>query len=85
MREFLAKQGPWLQVARLPAYAPELNPAQGLWANLKGRELANRCKGTIGHPGQRRIQWRTVASGRLVSATRTRTADRGVGPARSCR
>jgi hypothetical protein len=25
----------------LPAYAPELNPAEGLWANLKGVELAN--------------------------------------------
>ena len=28
-------------VERLPAYAPELNPAEYLWANLKGRELAN--------------------------------------------
>jgi transposase len=24
-------------------YAPELNPVEGLWANLKGGELANRC------------------------------------------
>ena len=22
---------------RLPGYAPELNPAEGVWANLKGR------------------------------------------------
>jgi transposase len=42
MGEFLADQD-WLQVDYLPAYAPELNPVEGLWANLKGGELANRC------------------------------------------
>ena len=47
MQEFLAKQSGWLQVERLPAYAPELNPVEGLWANLKGRELANRCEDEI--------------------------------------
>jgi transposase len=47
MQEFLAKQRTWLQVERLPAYAPDLNPVEGLWANLKGRELANRCEQTI--------------------------------------
>jgi len=31
----------WLTVQRLPAYAPELNPVEYLWANLKGVELAN--------------------------------------------
>ena len=34
---------PWLVVEYLPSYAPELDPVEGLWANLKGRELANRC------------------------------------------
>ena len=34
---------PWLELAYLPSYAPELDPVEGLWANLKGRELANRC------------------------------------------
>jgi hypothetical protein len=34
---------PWLELAYLPAYAPELDPVEGLWANLKGCELANRC------------------------------------------
>jgi transposase len=29
---------------RPPAYAPELNPAEGLWSNLKSQELANRCE-----------------------------------------
>lgn len=44
MKKFLAGQEHWLEVERLPGYAPELNPAEGLWANLKGRELANRCE-----------------------------------------
>jgi transposase len=42
MHAFVAGQD-WLQVHYLPAYAPELNPVEGLWANLKGGELANRC------------------------------------------
>ena len=32
-----------LQLERLPAYAPELNPDEGLWARLKGVELRNPC------------------------------------------
>jgi transposase len=43
MRNHLAAQAHWLTVERLPAYAPELNPVEGVWANLKGNELANRC------------------------------------------
>jgi transposase len=27
----------------LAGYAPDLNPVEGLWANLKGVELANRA------------------------------------------
>ena len=42
MGEFLADQD-GLGVDYLPASAPELNPVEGLWANLKGGELANRC------------------------------------------
>jgi transposase len=29
-----------LQIERLPAYAPELNPVEGLWAHLKGSSCA---------------------------------------------
>ena len=43
MRAWLDGQRDWLQVERLPGYAPELNPVEGLWANLKGVELANRA------------------------------------------
>jgi hypothetical protein len=47
MRAHLAKQCAWLRVERLPAYAPELNPVEGLWANLKGGELANFTGDTV--------------------------------------
>jgi len=47
MTEFLGTQRHWLVVERLPAYAPELNPVEGLWSNLKGTELANRSDETI--------------------------------------
>lgn len=40
MRDWVAQQD-WLTVERLPAYAPELNPVELLWANLKTGELAN--------------------------------------------
>ena len=32
-----------LHLERLPAYAPELNPDEGLWQQLKGIELRNLC------------------------------------------
>jgi hypothetical protein len=41
MRAWLDSQRDWLTTERLPAYAPELNPVEGLWATLKGVELAN--------------------------------------------
>jgi transposase len=47
MHAFLDTQHSWLVVERLPAYAPDLNPIEGLWGNLKGTELANLCVDTI--------------------------------------
>ncbi len=47
MRRFIASQRNWLVVEPLPAYAPELNPVEALWGNLKGQELANLCADTI--------------------------------------
>ena len=41
MRAWLDSQHDWLTVERLPAYAPELNAVEYLWANLKDLELAN--------------------------------------------
>lgn len=43
MAAFLATQTDWLHVERLPAYAPELNPVEYLWAYWKKTELANFC------------------------------------------
>jgi len=43
MGAWVAGQHAWLQVEYLPSYAPDLNPVEGLWANLKGVELANRA------------------------------------------
>ena len=48
MRAHLDAQRAWLTVERLPAYAPELNPVEYLWANLKGVELANFTGDTVG-------------------------------------
>jgi transposase len=48
MGAWLAIQGHWLTVEYLPAYAHDLDPVEGLWANLKGVELANLCRDTIG-------------------------------------
>jgi hypothetical protein len=41
MRAWTDSQHDWLRVERLLAYAPELNPVEGRWANVKDLELAN--------------------------------------------
>jgi putative transposase len=48
MGAWLETQRHWLRVEYLPGYAHDLDPVQGLWANLKGMELANLCRDTIG-------------------------------------
>ena len=35
MDEFTGAHPDWLTVVQLPAYAPDLNPVEGLWANTK--------------------------------------------------
>jgi transposase len=48
IQEFLANGAAQrIHLERLPAYAPELNPDEGLWAHLKGVELRNVCCGHI--------------------------------------
>ena len=37
----VAAQAKWLTVEYLPAYAPELNPLEYLWATFKGKDMAN--------------------------------------------
>jgi transposase len=44
IQEFLANGAAQrLHLERLPAYAPELNPGEGVWQQLKGVELRNLC------------------------------------------
>jgi transposase len=49
-------------VERLPAYAPELNPVEGLWSSLKAVELANLAVPTLAevieqaHQGVERVR-----------------------------
>ena len=47
MQAFVRSQRGWLVVERLPGYAPELNPVEGVWSNLKGLEFANYAADTI--------------------------------------
>ena len=47
MANWLGRQRSWLVVERLPGYAPELNPVEALWSNLKGVELANLAADTL--------------------------------------
>jgi transposase len=42
-RAYLDAQRSWLTVHRLPAYAPELNPVEGVWSWFKGTVAANLC------------------------------------------
>src|SRR5206468_3983221 len=48
MTAYLATQRSWLTIERLPGYAPELNPTELVWGNVKGRELANLCADNLG-------------------------------------
>jgi transposase len=47
MKSFILSQRHWLVVEPLPGYAPDLNPVEQVWGNLKGTELANLCPDTI--------------------------------------
>ena len=47
MSDWVASQSAWLSVEHLPGYAPDLNPLEQAWGNLKSRELANLCRDTI--------------------------------------
>jgi transposase len=43
VREYVATTRGTIHLSRLPAYAPELNPCEYLWAHLKTHELGNFC------------------------------------------
>ena len=54
VRDFVASQSR-IKLVRLPAYAPELNPVEGLWAWSKGTLLANVCEEGL-EPLKRRVR-----------------------------
>ena len=47
VQQYIAYSAEWLQVHRLPAYAPELNPVEYVWSPMKGKDLANFCPDTL--------------------------------------
>ena len=50
VRQFLAEGGARrIHLERLPAYAPDLNPAEGVWGLLKQGELRNLCGRDLEH------------------------------------
>ncbi len=52
MIDYLRRQRHWLRIERLPGYAPELNPLETLWGNVKGQEMANACAEKLGDVDQ---------------------------------
>lgn len=46
VKAFIAKNRR-LTLEHLPSYAPELNPMEGVWSNLKAAKLANFCPDTL--------------------------------------
>ncbi len=48
MQAYLRGQRSWLREERLPGYAPELNPVELVWENVKGQEMANLCAENLG-------------------------------------
>jgi transposase len=50
---FMAEGGSqYIHLEQLPAYAPELNPAEGVWQHLKHVELRNVCCKDLSHLGR---------------------------------
>ena len=51
---------------RLPGYAPDLNPIETMWGNIKGQELANRCAKDL-------VELDTAVHGGMSRVKRSRT------------
>jgi transposase len=50
VRTFLAEGGAkQIHVEQLPAYAPDLNPGEGVWQHLKQVEIRNVCCRSLVH------------------------------------
>jgi len=61
VRAFAEGNRSWLTLFRFPAYAPELNPVEGVWSSSKGRDFANFCPKDI-----EELERRIRSSGRRI-------------------
>ena len=74
MRAFTDAHDDWLTVVRLPAYAPDLNPAEGVWANMKNG-LGNLAARDVGQLADivrnrlKRIQYRPALINGFLAQT----------------
>ena len=56
VKAFVAEQNGRLELEPLPAYAPELNPVEYLWGQLKHHELPNLCPKNLSELSQQAIR-----------------------------
>lgn len=70
VKAYLEAEGSWLTIERLPGYAPELNPVEGLWSWMKGTVAANFCPESLAPVRQRlrRGRRRVARRGDLIEA-----------------
>jgi transposase len=55
LKQFLSQVRGRIHVERLPGYAPELNPKEGIWKHLKLVEMKNLC---CAHLGELKVELR---------------------------
>ncbi|MFE3451880.1 transposase [Nonomuraea sp. NPDC059194] len=88
MKAFAAEHADWLTIFQLPAYAPDLNPAEGIWSLLKRGVLANLVVACLPQlvrvvkRGLKKIQYRShlidgclAGTGLALTATNTNPRD----------
>ena len=51
VQAYLRAERGWVREERLPGYAPELNPVESVWENVKGQEMANLCAESLAVAG----------------------------------
>jgi transposase len=70
VQDYIASLKGWIHIEYLPAYAPELNPVEYIWAYWKHHELPNVCPKDFWHlsEGARRTLRRMRRRPRLIAA-----------------
>ncbi len=91
MREYLATPDLDLRVLRLPAYRPDCNPDEAIWARAREEVTANTCLGTTAKVQERMAHFfagladRTAEVQSRCRRTRQALADEVAGPAPASR